>query len=65
MLGKLKGLFARRGDRIADEYSTMSPQERHDEDMIRTRGPEGERELQVEHDADRHFAAEEGRPRED
>jgi len=64
MLGKLKGIFTRRGDRIADEYSTMSPQERHDEDMIRVRGPEGERELQVEHQADRRFDAEEGRPRE-
>jgi hypothetical protein len=43
----------------------MSPQERHDEDMIRTRGPEGERELMVEHEANRRFDDDEGRPREE
>jgi hypothetical protein len=64
MLGKLKGLFARRQDQITEEYTTMSPQERHDADMLGTRGPEGERELIVEHEADRRFDDAAGRPRE-
>jgi hypothetical protein len=69
MFGKLKALFsggeARREERIADEYSDMSKDERHTADMLRTRGPEGARELDVEHQADRYVDAEEGRPRED
>jgi hypothetical protein len=69
MFGKLKALFssgeARREERIADEYSNMSKDERHTADMLRTRGPEGERELMAEHQAERTIDAEEGRPRED
>ncbi len=65
MLAKLKALFSKRQDRIADEYSKMSPQERRTADMLRERGPEGARELAVEHQADRYVDAEEGRPRED
>jgi hypothetical protein len=65
MFGKLKALFATRRDRIADEYSNMSHDERRRADMLRERGPEGERELMVEHEADRYLDAQEGRRRDD
>jgi hypothetical protein len=68
MFGKLKALItggsARRRDRIADEYSNMSADERKTADAMRNRGPEGERERIVEHKADQYIDAEEGRPRE-
>lgn len=65
MFGKLKGFFARRQDRIADEYTNMSPDERKTADALRTRGPEGERERIVEQRGDQYIDAEEGRPRQD
>ncbi len=65
MLEKLKGFFARRGDRVADEFGTMTADERRTADMGRERGAAGERELIVEQQADRYIDTEEGRPRED
>jgi hypothetical protein len=65
MLEKLRGLFARRADQVEEEYTTMSAQERHEADLLGRRGPEGERELIVERQADRSFDAAEGRPPED
>jgi hypothetical protein len=65
MFGKLKGFFARHQDRIADEYSNMSPEERKTADALRTRGPEGERERIVEHRGDQYMDSKEGRPHED
>jgi hypothetical protein len=59
MLGKLKALFTRR----AETYNKTAT-ERHEEDELRA-GPQGEQEVSVEHEADRYFDAEEGRPREE
>ena len=62
MLARLKAVFGKRRERIADEYATMTPQERRSADMLRERGPEGERELIVEQQAERREDAAEGRP---
>jgi hypothetical protein len=65
MFGKLKGLFARRGDRAAEEYGTMTADERRAAEMGRDRGAAGERALIVEQQAEGYIDIEEGRPRED
>jgi hypothetical protein len=65
MFGKLKGLFARRRDQIADDYVTMTAEERRAADLGRERGAAGERADLIEKQADRYIDAEEGRPRED
>jgi hypothetical protein len=65
MLGKLKGLFARRGYRVADEYATMTADERRIADEGRDRGAAGDRAVIVEEQADRYIDTEEGRPRQD
>ena len=66
MLSNLIGFFtrgsARRRERVAGEYATMSPGERRTADELREAGPQGERALIVERQADRYVDAEEGRP---
>ena len=64
MFGKLKGLFSRRDDRIADEYATMTAAERRAADEGRGRGAAGERASLVEQQAEGYIDTEEGRPRE-
>ena len=67
MFSQLKRLFQKgrdeRRERIDEEYTAMTPDERHEAEMLRRRGPEGERELIVEHQAERREEADEARPR--
>ncbi|HWB22181.1 MAG TPA: hypothetical protein VG652_04780 [Gaiellaceae bacterium] len=63
VLEKLKSLFG--GARRQAEDYNLTASERKEAESLRERGPEGVRELTIEHQADRRFDAEEGRPPEE
>jgi hypothetical protein len=66
MLESLKTLLVRHREheteRLSEEYTAMTPGERHELETIRSRGAAGERDVLVEHEAERVEDAEEGRP---
>ena len=58
----VSGARARERQRVADEYRTMSLDERKEIETIRRRGGEGEREIMLERAVERDEAAQQGRP---
>ena len=66
MLARLKAFLAKSRERetrrVGEEYTTMSPREREEAELLRREGAGGERDVRLEREAERAEEQQEGRP---